>query len=312
MGESIPVLELPPANASVASWSAELGQAVGEFGFVGLRNHGVSEPLQRDAYRVSAAFFALPEATKRRYHRPGGAGQRGYTPFGVEVGKDAAIADLKEFWHVGPEHDDRPESPCPNLWPEEVPQFRPVLRALYAELFAIGRVVLRGLSAYLGEEESYFESRVQNGDSILRALHYPPIEAAAGAVRAAAHEDIDLLTLLVGAGEPGLEILARSGEWIPVTAIEGTILCNVGDMLERITLGVLPSTTHRVVNPPAPWDRKARYSLPFFLHPRPDVLLESLPSCVDRSGRSAEPAIQAGEFLRQRLREIGLLPDSRS
>lgn len=303
----LPTVSMRDAERDPDRASRLVRQAFEEWGFVAVRDHQVPASSIQDCYEQAGSFFALPQETKDRYHVRGGAGQRGYTPFASETGKGASAPDLKEFWHVGRE-------PAPagasseaypdNVWPEELPAFRPALLTLYRQLEELGNQLLVLVARSLGLPSNDLVDRVRDGNSILRPLHYPPIENAAGAVRAAAHEDINVLTLLVGSEEPGLEILARTGEWMPVATLEGTIVCNVGDMLQRLTNRVLRSTTHRVVNPPPPWSERSRHSIPFFLHFAADVRIEALPGCLGE--REPEPPITAHEYLEQRLRELGL------
>ncbi len=314
----VPQLDIRRFDQSSAAdrttFIADLGDALRSFGFVGIREHGIDDDLIARAYPVLKSFFALPTATKMKYHIPGGGGARGYTAFGVETAKDYHVADLKEFWHVG--RTLASGSPwagtlSDNLWPTEVEGFRETLESLYAALDGLGNRVLRGIALNLGLDESWFADKVDHGNSILRPIHYPPVTGelgADGAVRSAAHGDINLITLLVGSGEPGLQILSRKGDWIPVSTIEGVVVCNVGDMLERLTNHVLPSTIHRVVNPPDPWRSQPRYSIPFFLHPNSEFSIRTLPQCVSAANpdRYPEP-ITADEFLQQRLREIKLV-----
>ena len=310
---NIPTVKLDGRDAAPADFAEALGNSWQEYGFVGIQGHGIEDALITEAARVVREFFALSEETKRRYLVPGGAGQRGFTPFQIEKAKDQVIPDLKEFWHVGRElpadHALAAAYP-PNLWPEEVEGFRSTLVSLYTRLEELGILLLRGVALHLGLSEDWFDDKVDHGNSILRPLHYPPLPQSVTGVRAAQHEDINLLTLLVGSQEPGLEILARDGTWIPVTSIEGTIICNVGDMLQRLTNHYFPSTTHRVVNPPSPWCDRSRYSMPFFMHPNSEFLIETLPGCVnaDRPDRYPEP-ITAHDYLHERLRELGLLVD---
>lgn len=301
-------------EAERASFVADLGEALRRFGFVGIREHGLDEALVARAYDVLKRFFALPRETKLRYRVPGAAGARGYTAFGVETAKDHEVADLKEFWHVGRSFAPGSEwagSLQANVWPEQVEGFRETLMALYDALDVLGNRMLRAIALHLGLAEDWFAQQVDHGNCVLRPIHYPPLDGeqgADGAVRAAAHGDINLITLLVGSGEPGLQIRARTGEWIPVSTIEGVVVCNVGDMLERLTNHVLPSTIHRVVNPPEPWRSQPRYSIPFFVHPNPEFMIETLPQCVtaDNPNRYPEP-INSDAFLQQRLRENKLL-----
>ena len=316
MAPRIPTLDIrrfthPASPADREAFVADLGAAYREWGFAGIRNHGIPQPLIDEAYAAFKAFFALPEATKKQYHVPGGGGARGYTPFGVETAKDSKHFDLKEFWHIGREIPDgskyRDVMP-PNQWPAEVPEFREKGYALYQALDDLGSQVLRALALHIGLPEDYFADKTNVGNSILRPIHYPPITADdIPNVRAGAHGDINLITLLVGASAAGLEVLSNDGEWVPFTSDEDTIVVNIGDMLQRLTNHVYPSTIHRVVNPPGELARQPRYSVPFFLHPNPDFLIDVLPSCItpDNPSRYPEP-ITAQGYLEERLREIKL------
>ena len=309
----IPTLDIQRFDAPSErdAFVAELGAAYREWGFAGIRNHGIPQALIDEAYRVFSAFFALPEDVKRQYHVAGGGGARGYTPFGVETAKGAQYSDLKEFWHIGREipADSRYRDVMPpNLWPSEVPGFRGTGYALYEALDQLGSRVLSALALHIGLPADYFVDKTDSGNSILRPIHYPPITADdIPNVRAGAHEDINLITLLVGASAAGLEVKSRKGEWVPFTADADTIVVNIGDMLQRLTNHVYPSTTHRVVNPPGEQARQPRYSTPFFLHPNPDFVIDVLPSCVsaDNPSRYPEP-ITAQGYLEERLREIKL------
>ena len=281
-----------------------LGDSFRRTGFAVIEGHGIPEQLIDAAWDAAKAFFALPDEVKRRYYVAGGAGQRGYTPFGIETAKGASLSDLKEFWHVGrdlPAGHPFADIMAPNLWPDaDLPQFRPALQALFAALEGAGRRVLRAIAVHLGQPADFFDSPVADGNSILRLLHYPPVPAEADAVRAGAHEDINVITLLLGAEEAGLQLLARNGEWLEVPATAGSLVVNVGDMLQRQTGGQLPSTTHRVVNPAPERRHVPRYSMPFFLHYRPDWLIEPFVA------NAAMPPITANDFLLQRLAEIKL------
>jgi len=308
----IPTLDIQRFHSDREAFVAELGAAYREWGFAGIRNHGIPQTLIDNAYDVFQRFFALPEEAKRKYHVPGGGGARGYTPFGIETAKGAEHYDLKEFWHVGREipRDSRHAGVMPpNLWPEEVPEFREVAYGLYQALDRLGSQVLSALALHIGLAEDWFADKTNEGNSILRPIHYPPITATdIPNVRAGAHEDINLITLLVGASAEGLEVLSRKGEWVPFTADADTIVVNIGDMLQRLSNHVYPSTTHRVVNPPGERARQPRYSTPFFLHPNPDFLIKTLPQCVsaDNPDRYPEP-ITAHDYLLERLREIKLV-----
>ncbi len=317
MSESrIPTLDIrrfthPSSPEDRRAFVDELGAAYREWGFAGVRNHGIPQSLIDASYDVFRRFFALPEDTKRRYHVPGGGGARGYTPFGVETAKGAQHYDLKEFWHIGreiPDDSKHREVMPPNLWPTEVAGFREQGYALYDALDRLGSQVLSALALHIGLAEDWFADKTDSGNSILRPIHYPPITTPdVPNVRAGAHEDINLITLLVGASAEGLEVRSRKGEWVPFTADADTIVVNIGDMLQRLTNHVYPSTTHRVVNPPGEKARQPRYSTPFFLHPNPDFLIDVLPSCVtpDNPSRYPEP-ITAQGYLEERLREIKL------
>ncbi|MFL0671469.1 MAG: isopenicillin N synthase family dioxygenase [Erythrobacter sp.] len=290
----------------------ELGRSFAEYGFAVVRDHGIAQDLINRAEAAAKAFFALPEDVKRAYKLEGAGGARGYTPFGTEKAKDADVFDLKEFWHVGRDLPaGHPLAPfmAPNVWPEEIADFREVMSALYAAFEASGLRVLEAIALHLGRPRDFFAASVADGNSVMRLLHYPPLgpDAPEGAIRAAAHGDINTITLLLGAEEAGLELLTRAGEWRAIDVPEGALVINVGDMLERQTNGRLRSTTHRVVNPRGEAARRARYSMPFFLHFRPDFLITPLPECVsaDDPAPPAEP-ISAHDFLMQRLREINL------
>ena len=313
---AIPTLDIqrftePSSSGDREAFVAELGTAYREWGFAGIRNHGIPQAQIDRAYDVFQRFFALPDEVKRRYHVPGGGGARGYTPFGIETAKGAQHHDLKEFWHVGREipRDSKHAEVMPaNLWPSEIPEFKEVAYGLFTTLDQLGSRVLSALALHIGLPEQFFADKTNVGNSILRPIHYPPITADdIPNVRAGAHEDINLITLLVGASAAGLEVLSQKGEWVPFTSEADTIVVNIGDMLQRLTNHVYPSTTHRVVNPPGDDARQPRYSTPFFLHPNPDFLIETLPGCItpENPNRYPEP-ITAHGYLMERLREIKL------
>jgi len=316
MSSQIPTFDIrrftqPSSAQDRQDFVDELGAAYRQWGFAGIRNHGIPQAQIDEAYRTFEQFFALPEDAKRSYHVTGGGGARGYTPFGVETAKGAKYSDLKEFWHIGREIPDdspyRADMPA-NLWPREVPEFREVGYGLYQSLDALGSQVLSALALHIGLAEDYFADKTGSGNSILRPIHYPPITTdAVPNVRAGAHEDINLITLLVGASAEGLEVLSRQGEWVAFTADSDTIVVNIGDMLQRLTNHVYPSTTHRVVNPPGEKARLPRYSTPFFLHPNPDFVIDVLPSTISAGNPSRYPQpITAQAYLEERLREINL------
>lgn len=311
MSPRIPTLDIRRFDTDREAFVAELGAAYREWGFAGINGHGIPQSSIDAAYEAFKAFFALPEETKMKYHVPGSGGARGYTPFGVETAKGSKHFDLKEFWHIGREvPDDFPHRDVmpPNLWPEEVPGFREHGYGLYQALDALGSRVLSALALHIGLPGDWFADKTDYGNSILRPIHYPPITADnIPNVRAGAHGDINLITLLVGASAAGLEVQSHDGEWVPFTSAADTIVVNIGDMLQRLTNHVYPSTIHRVVNPPGDEARKPRYSVPFFLHPNPDFLIEVLPSCItpENPNRYPEP-ITAQGFLEERLKEIKL------
>lgn len=289
----------------------EIGKAYEEIGFVALKNHFLDDKLVDNLYKEVKDFFALPLETKRKYEIEGLGGQRGYVSFGKEHAKGKKEGDLKEFWHFGQEPDadaNLIDKYPDNVEVEENENFNEVGMQAYRKLEKTGIYVLRALALYLGLEETYFDHWASNGNSILRAIHYPPItEEPHGAVRAGAHGDINLITLLMGASTGGLQVLRKDGEWIDAIPQEDELVINVGDMLERHTNNKLRSTIHRVVNPPREdWD-KPRYSIPFFMHPRSDMRLDCLPECIDENHPKAYEDITAGEFLHQRLVDIGLI-----
>ncbi len=294
-------------------FSDDLGRAFTETGFVTIANHGMTQALMDELYAEVKKFFSLPEELKRKYEKPELAGQRGYTAKGKEKAKDAKVPDLKEFWQRGQtvtDGDPVKEQYPDNIEVEELPRFNEVTLEVYQRLEKAGRYLLKAISVFLGLDESYFEDKVHNGNSILRAIHYFPIDdpdaLSPDAVRAGAHEDINLITLLIGASADGLEVLTRNGDWYPVKAQVEDIVVNVGDMLQRLTNNKLKSTTHRVVNPPREQMKTSRYSVPFFLHPKLNMDLTCLEICIDENHPKAYSDMTAGEYLDERLREIGL------
>ena len=293
-----------------AAFVKELGQAYEEIGFVAVKNHGLSDALCAELYEQVKGFFTLSKEEKEAYEIEGLAGQRGYVSFGKEHAKNKNEGDLKEFWHFGQtvEDDDPIKEEYPdNVQVNELPKFNAVGREVYQKLEATGREMLRAIALHLNLDENYFDAKIHNGNSILRPIHYPPItHEPKDAVRAAEHEDINLITLLMGASADGLQVLNKSGEWISVTALPDQIVVNVGDMLQRLTNNKLKSTTHRVVNPPRENWGSSRYSIPFFLHPRSEVSLNCLPSCISESNPKNFSDITAGEYLEQRIIELGL------
>jgi isopenicillin N synthase-like dioxygenase len=309
---TIPTLDLAhytaAGSASRSEFIRTLGEGLVEFGFLNVEGHGIDTAAVRATYEMWKRFFRLPEEVKRKYAGIGG-GARGFTPFGVEHAKDQPLPDLKEFWHVGQEppagHPLAGEYPA-NVWPGEIPELREPTRRLYESLEGVAGDLLRALAEYFDLPRETFAGMMQMGNSVLRIIHYPPVAPELEpAVRAAAHEDINLITLLCEATDSGLEILTRDGSWMPVETGEGQIVVDAGDMLSRVTNGVVPATTHRVVNPPSAANRE-RYSMPFFVHPYPSCDLTVLDRFVTPERPPQFPPITAGAFLDQRLREIGL------
>lgn len=294
-------------------FSDDIGKAFNETGFVTITNHSLSKELIDSLYDNVKKLFALPDDVKQKYEIPGLAGQRGYTGKGKETAKGFKTPDLKEFWQIGQTVTDgsaiKEEYPD-NVVVTELPEFNKITREVYQKLENDGKYLLRAIAVYLGLDEHYFDNKVHNGNSILRTLHYFPIEdpdsVPADAVRAGAHEDINLITLLIGASADGLELLTADKEWFPVKAHGEDLVINVGDMLQRLTNNKLKSTTHRVVNPPRELMKNSRYSVPFFLHPVSDMDLTSLPSTIDAEHPKKYEDVTAGEYLDERLREIGL------
>ena len=287
-----------------------LGKAYQEVGFVAVQNHGINQQLVDNFYKAVEDFFALPDDIKNKYEVPGLAGQRGFTSFGKEHAKNSSAGDLKEFWQIGQTIEDGevvsdyyPE----NVKVDEIPAFNQLGYELYRSFEKSGRSLLQSLALFLGLDEFYFDDKIHNGNSILRAIYYPPItEEPASAIRAEQHEDINLITLLVGASADGLQVMDTAGNWVAVKTAPTEIVVNVGDMLQRLTNNVLRSTTHRVVNPPREKWHTPRFSIPFFLHPKSEMSLNCLSDCVTEANPLAYEPITAGAYLDERLREIGL------
>jgi isopenicillin N synthase-like dioxygenase len=303
--EQMPVISL--ANDDADALGQALGNSFKTFGFATVVDHGLDPALVEEAWALTKQLFALSEAEKRKGYDAAIAGQRGYTPFKTEIAKGADHHDLKEFWHVGREV--AAGNALGNIWPEALPAFKPAFQKLYADFDRVGAQILSYIARYLDLPANWFDPAIEDGNSVLRLLHYPPIKGDTdGCIRAGAHEDINLITLLLGAEEAGLEILRPDGSWMGVSPPAGGIAVNVGDMLQRLTNHVLPSTTHRVVNPVGERTKFSRYSMPFFLHLRSEFPIATLPKCVsaDNPDRYPQP-ILADDYLRERLIEIGLL-----
>jgi isopenicillin N synthase-like dioxygenase len=318
--DQIPSLDLADFTsgdpARKAKFVQDLGGAFNNIGFVALKGHGLTPELQERLYAAVKAFFFSPDEVKQQYDVPGIAGQRGYVGKGKETAKGNKVADLKEFYHVGQPHPAQPDGDAiwdeypRNVFPAEVPEFETYTLETFRTFEQTGKTLLRAIALYLELPEDYFEDKVRHGNSILRALHYFPLDPATtpdGAVRAAAHGDINLITLLMGASAEGLEVLRRDGKWIGITALPDQIVVNVGDMLDRLTNHKLKSTIHQVVNPPREKLGTSRFSIPFFMHPRSEMDLTCLDSCVDVEHPKLYTDMTAGEFLTERLLELGLL-----
>ncbi|MEO9483153.1 MAG: 2-oxoglutarate and iron-dependent oxygenase domain-containing protein [Ekhidna sp.] len=287
-----------------------LGEAYTNIGFVSIKNHGLSDELTKNLYETVEEFFRLPDEVKERYEKKELAGQRGYISKGREKAKGRNTGDLKEFFHVGQPKENQREDYPDNIWPSEVSALEKYTSEAYLTLLQTGVSMLKAIALYLNLPEDYFDEKVKEGNSILRPIHYFPIEnpdeLPPDAVRAAEHGDINLITLLMGASADGLQVLRRDGEWIPITALPDQIVVNVGDMLERHTNGKLKSTIHRVVNPPRELMHTSRFSIPFFMHPVSEMDLTCLEGCIDAEHPKAFEDITAGDFLDERLKEIGL------
>lgn len=310
---AVPVISMTALGPD--DFARAFGTSFQRFGFAMITDHGLDPALVDRAWALTRALFAQSEEQKRGYLVPGQSGARGYTAFGTEIAKGAKHVDLKEFWHVGrdlPEGHPLSDSMPPNIWPDEPEGFRETFEAMFAEFDRIGAQLLSGIARYLELSPDWFDDPIRDGNSVLRLLHYPPVpEISEGGspdgIRAEAHEDINLITLLLGAEEAGLQILEPDGSWLPVSPPPGALAVNVGDMLQRLTNHRLPSTTHRVVNPDAGRAAHSRYSMPFFLHLRSDFEIKTLPGCVTADNPDRYPqSILADDYLQERLREIGL------
>jgi isopenicillin N synthase-like dioxygenase len=318
--DEIPSLDLADFTSGTpeqkSAFVKKLGEAYQNIGFVAIKNHGLSKDLQDRLYSSIKSFFALPDEIKKKYEKPEIGYQRGYTGKGKEHAKGRNTGDLKEFYHVGqelshiPDNDPVKNEYPENLWPSEILGFQKDAVEAFQTLENAGRAMLKAIALNLELPENYFEDKVVHGNSILRQIHYFPIEnpdeVPADAVRAAEHGDINLITLLMGASADGLQVLRKDGKWIPITALPDQLVVNVGDMLERLTNKKLKSTIHRVVNPPRELMNTSRFSIPFFMHPRSEMDLTCLESCIDENNPKQFTDATAGEFLDERLRELGL------
>ncbi len=311
---TIPVVDLNDfvkvTSEEKSAFVQKLGKAYEEVGFVAVKNHGIPADLIADLYKYVQQFFSLPSEMKKKFEDPELAGQRGYTSFGKEHAKGSDAPDLKEFFQYGQivpdNHNLKPQYPD-NVKVDEIPGFNETFFKAYRAFEKSGKSLLQAIALYLNLNEDYFDDFVEEGNSIVRAIHYPPIiSEPKSAIRAEQHEDINLITLLVGASADGLQILTKKNEWVNVTSLPDQIVVNVGDMLQRLTNNKLRSTTHRVVNPPRELWHTSRFSIPFFLHPKSAMSLAALKSCVDSTHLKVYNDITAGEYLDERLREIGL------
>ena len=293
-----------------AAFVQKLGQAYEDVGFVAVKNHGIPAELIADLYKYVQQFFSLPSDKKKKFEIPELAGQRGYTSFGKEHAKGSEAPDLKEFFQYGQivpaDHTLKSEYPD-NVKVDDIPGFNETFFKAYRAFEKSGKSLLQAIALYLNLDENYFDDFVEEGNSIVRSIHYPPITSEPkSAIRAEQHEDINLITLLVGASADGLQILTKKNEWIGVTSLPDQRVVNVGDMLQRLTNNKLKSTTHRVVNPPRELWHTSRFSIPFFLHPKSAMSLAVLESCFDERHPKVYEDITAGDYLDERLREIGL------
>lgn len=308
--DTVATVSLADYDKDPARFADELGHSFVDYGFAIVRDHGIPQPLIDRAEEMSRQFFALPEDVKKKYLIAGSGGARGYTAFGVETAKGHKAFDLKEFWHVGrdlPEGHPFRAHMADNVWPDEVAGFKDTFQQLYAEFDKAGAKLLCAVATFLKIDEDYFIDTVRDGNSVMRLLHYPPQREPTGEhIRAGAHEDINTITLLLGAEEAGLQLQTKAGKWVDVKPKAGELAINIGDMLQRLTNGYLRSTSHRVVNPTPDRASNARYSMPFFLHFRSDFMIEALPSTVPAGEEPKWPPITADDYLQERLKEIKL------
>ena len=296
---TIPAFSMPDIEQRDVETIAELKLALTTHGFFTITDHGIADEVLQSSYRLSREFFSLPDGVKNTYAHPENAGARGYTPYGKETAVGETTPDLKEFWHHGPMIDDSYDHRISkNILVSEISDFNDQFDLLFNQLNMLGLKVLSAIAVILGKESSFFDSWALKGNSILRLIHYPPVVDSSNILRARAHEDINLITLLVGAEESGLEVQNPEGDWIPIEAKSKSIVCNIGDMMQLVTRSQLKSTSHRVVDHNAS-SSASRYSMPFFLHPSPEIELCSI---VDDSPES----ISAHDFLEERLRAIKL------
>ena len=303
------ILSVADLNGDIDLFSEELGSNFQEWGFCGLKDHGIDTVLVKEVQNIFADFFSRDNISKLNYHDPKLNGSRGYTPFKIETPKDGINPDLKEFWHVGRElesNDSYKNWMQDNLYVTDIPLFQEKTNELFLQFDTLGNKILRGVARYLDLNLDFFQPITNKGNSLMRVIHYPPVGIDECGERAGAHEDINLITLLIGGQQAGLELLSNKEEWLRVSVDEGTIICNIGDMLQRLTNNRLKSTTHRVK---AIGDevKTSRYSIPFFVHPNPDWFIETLPSQINSKSPNLYPkGILAEDYLQERLKEIKL------
>ena len=310
MSNPFSILSLNNKQSDLSGFSKELERNFSEFGFCGIKDHGIDNALVEEVLQIFQSFFSFSDETKLQYHNPDIGGARGYTPFKIETPKGGSLADLKEFWHVGreiPRNHPYREWMHENYRVPELPSFEEKTTELFNQFDALGKEILDSIGHFLKLEKDFFSSAVNEGNSIMRPIHYPPIADGDLGERAGAHEDINLITLLVGGHQKGLEILTKSNEWIDVNVESDVIVCNIGDMMQRLTNNYLVSTTHRVRATESEYS-SSRYSIPFFVHPNPDWLIETLTNCYNENNPNLYPQnILAEEYLQQRVKEIKLI-----
>jgi isopenicillin N synthase-like dioxygenase len=303
------VLSLEDLDSDLTSFSNNLGESFKEWGFCGIKNHGVDTELVTQVQEMFIQFFSFSEEKKKEYFRPEYGGARGYTPFKIETAKDANIADLKEFWHVGRDlekNDPYRRWMHDNLEVSDISSFKEKTNQLFLQFDELGNELLKAISLYLNLQPDYFKSITNKGNSVMRVIHYPPINSIDIGERAGAHEDINLITLLIGGQQAGLEILSNQNEWLRASVDDGVIICNIGDMLQRLTNNNLKSTTHRVKAIGNEME-SSRYSIPFFVHPNPDWYIETLHNQISIANPDSYPnGILAEDYLQERLKEIKL------
>ena len=310
MNKEFPVISYNLKDEDPLLFSKSLGDNFKKIGFCSISDHPIDSDLINQAIESFGSFFKLPKEVKHKYLLDGKGGARGYTPFKIETAKDSNLPDLKEFWHTGrelPSGHEYEKWMLKNIWIKELPELKDLTLELYKQFDELGKSLLRSLAMYLDLDEKYFDKVTNLGNSVMRTIHYPKVDINEEGERAAAHEDINLITLLIGGHQPGLEIKLKEGDWLPVSSQRDTIVCNVGDMLQRLCNHKLVSTTHRVVATRDTTDQ-SRYSIPFFVHPNPDWYIETLETCITKDNPNRYPeGILAEDYLRQRLEEIKLI-----